>query len=509
MKIKLAKYLRLPTLDRSTTGAVSSRRPALTAGLLLLLMLLTGLGWAVGSPAGSSPDDDYHLGSIWCPRPVEGSCETSVVNDKPVVRVPVAVSEGLIRCYITQADKSAACTLGHDDTTMAWTPRYDDGGYPIGYYHFHHLLVGKDVQTSILVMRGVNVLIAVVLLGVVGFFAPQRLRRPFIGAVAASWIPMGIYFIASNNPSSWAISGMLAYSSAIYMATRQEGRPRVVLMICALAGAGLCLASRYDASFYLFIIGLVMLFAVRWSRQRWPELCLIIVAALVGVVSMMMSSHVSDVSDGSRGPAGQQSFLERLIVGIESAPKYLGGFWGHAWNPGWYDVPLSVHSPFVLTIMAAGAFVAMSLRRGGWRKWTVLTLFVGAMVGLPAVFHANGSFEVIDTYQARYILPLLAPTFFFMLAMDQDEDGWFTLPQAVWVIICGAVCQTISLHTLLLRYVHGINGPWELNLNKRIEWWWNVPVSPMLVWFVTTCAATVAFGIMVSMLTLTSERQAS
>ena len=52
MRRELTKYLRLPTLDRSRAGAVASRRPALLGGLLLVLMLLTGLGWAVSLSSG-------------------------------------------------------------------------------------------------------------------------------------------------------------------------------------------------------------------------------------------------------------------------------------------------------------------------------------------------------------------------------------------------------------------------------------------------------------------------
>ena len=129
------------------------------------------------------------------------------------------------------------------------------------------------------------------------------------------------------------------------------------------------------------------------------------------------------------------------------------------------------------------------------------------MIGLPAVFYANGAMNPIEGYQARYIFPMLAPTFFLMLAIDQDDKEWFTVPQAVWVFICGAFCQTISLHTLLMRYVHGNREPWELNLNKGIEWWWSAPVPPMTVWFLTTCAATAALGIAAAMLTRTADKQ--
>ena len=58
MRRELTKYLRLPTMSRMETGAVLSRRPAVVGGLLLILMLLTGLGWAVSSPEESSPDDN-------------------------------------------------------------------------------------------------------------------------------------------------------------------------------------------------------------------------------------------------------------------------------------------------------------------------------------------------------------------------------------------------------------------------------------------------------------------
>ena len=162
-------------------------------------MLLTGLGWAVSSPVQGSPDEDYHLGSIWCPRPADGSCKMDTVNGKPVVRVPIAVASDIVDCYTFKSSISAGCVPGYQDSEIGWSARFDKGAYPIGYYHFHHLFVGKDAQTSVLVMRGVNVLIAVALLGTVGFCAPQRLKRPLIGAVAASWIPWGLFHLLRQS----------------------------------------------------------------------------------------------------------------------------------------------------------------------------------------------------------------------------------------------------------------------------------------------------------------------
>lgn len=60
----------------------------------VLAALLAGLAWAASSPPGSSPDEDFHLASIWCPPPVESSgCEltqdavngTEIVIDRRVV----------------------------------------------------------------------------------------------------------------------------------------------------------------------------------------------------------------------------------------------------------------------------------------------------------------------------------------------------------------------------------------------------------------------------------------
>lgn len=51
MRRELTTYLRLP-MSRIETGATLSRRPALAGGLLLVLMLLTGLGWAVSLSSG-------------------------------------------------------------------------------------------------------------------------------------------------------------------------------------------------------------------------------------------------------------------------------------------------------------------------------------------------------------------------------------------------------------------------------------------------------------------------
>ena len=130
---------RLRALLRRTGGPRSRR----VGGVVLVLALvITGLGWIFASPVGGSPDDDYHLGSIWCPRPLESSgCRTRVSEDGVLqVLVPETVADNT-PCYAFHPRSSAACRFYLSDDVMEFTSRYDDGNYPYGYYQFHHLLV--------------------------------------------------------------------------------------------------------------------------------------------------------------------------------------------------------------------------------------------------------------------------------------------------------------------------------------------------------------------------------
>ena len=48
-------------------------RRAIPILIVVIAAAVAGLAWAISSPIGSSPDEDYHLASIWCPPPVESS----------------------------------------------------------------------------------------------------------------------------------------------------------------------------------------------------------------------------------------------------------------------------------------------------------------------------------------------------------------------------------------------------------------------------------------------------
>ena len=168
--------------------------------LCFVAAVLTGLGWVLASPVGSSPDDDYHLGSIWCPGPAGEGCSTTSVDGEARVRVPVRVSPAIVRCYVFQPEVSAACIDDLDKTATDWSPRFDQGNYPGGFYRVHHLLVGPSVEASALAMRTLNVLVAVLLVGGIAAAAPAGSRRALALALAAAWVPMGLYFVRPTTP---------------------------------------------------------------------------------------------------------------------------------------------------------------------------------------------------------------------------------------------------------------------------------------------------------------------
>lgn len=468
-----------------TTARVRRRRRWVCGALVVMALLATGVSWVLASPVAGSPDDEYHLGSIWCPRPVASSgCQTAVIDGRVEVRVPETIAEGA-PCFAFHPEKSAACRLSMSDRETTYSARYDDGNYPIGYYRFHHLLIRESVNESVLIMRMVNVVIAVALLGALGVLIPVRMRESYVLAMCVSWIPMGVYFIASNNPSSWALTGVFAYAAGLYASVRAQGRRRWVLLGLALVGALLSFTSRGDSSFFIFVASLAVLIGVRWRRDLLVQT---LVAACASGIGVWIMSHTgqSRALEPAPPPFDMPAHA-RLMSNLRTLPEYFAGFYGRRWGAGWFDVPLD-GLVTVIAIAVAGAAVFLGAGMLTWRKLLSALTVVGALAGVPLLVSMQQGFVRTFQYQPRYMLPLLAV--FFLIWLDRPREGpVLSRSQVALLVGASVLVHSVAIHELLHRYTHGVRDPDDdllFNLNFNPAWWWDLPVSPMTVWRAAT-----------------------
>src|SRR5512133_358244 len=92
----------------------SRSRRAIVAAVGVLLLLAVGVAWSVASPLGATPDEDFHLASIWCSALApSGSCErTGVPEDPHVERVIVPAQllhQSMAGCFAFHPDVAASC----------------------------------------------------------------------------------------------------------------------------------------------------------------------------------------------------------------------------------------------------------------------------------------------------------------------------------------------------------------------------------------------------------------
>ncbi|WP_195839362.1 DUF2142 domain-containing protein [Mobiluncus porci] len=442
--------------------------------------IVTALTWAAASPIGGSPDDDYHLASIWCPRPLDLSgCEVRETKGAVEVRVPAVIPSST--CAARQPETSAAC-VGQADAAggLAWTDRVDQGDYPFGYYQIQHLFASDNVTGSILVMRTVNALLGFLLLGAVIFLAPRDSRLPFALAVAAAWVPMGVYLLASNNPSSWAISGVSAYAFALFGLLRSSGRRRLGLAILGGIGAVLAFSSRADASFYILVASLVILALTPTVLKQWRLLVFPAVASLLGLVVLATSGQnqaVGYVNPDSEVVA-EMGFFKHALYLIMQLPEYFLGFWGVNFGPGWLDVRLDTitffGSFFVLGVLAAFGLAEMWLG-----KIVALVLGFGALLGIPVVITFLQNDDELR-YQPRYLLPLLALCVFTVIVGRKPWRERMNLLTLTVIALALALANAFALHRTIRRYITG-DDVLDYVMN-RTEWWWSFGPSPMVLW---------------------------
>lgn len=463
--------------------AIAHKGVLSAAGLIAIFVAL--VAWAVASPPGSSPDEDYHLASIWCGQGLrEGACG---VGDSPSTR---AVPKSLLDspCFARDPNASGECqyqVLSHDAGKMAVSSRGNfTGDYPPVFYWVLSHFVGPHIPRSVLVMRIVSALIGVLLVGAVTLVARPVVGRALTTGLLVSVVPTGAFLIASVNPSGWAVIGVPTLAVATYAFLRTRGARRGLLAGLAALALTMAAGSRADAAAYSVVaLAAAVVLAFPWPK---PRLALLYPAALAGVAGwVFLSAGQSAAVDGTQGVPPIRTLSGLLDITLNVPSLWLGNF--GTWGLGWFDTPMPALVP-ALAWAAFGAVVVLATRRvGAQQALAAAGVFVATTV--VAVYFQSLSGAPVGAYiQPRYLLPMVALLVVVLLLGRGDTAPLLSRSQAVLVAVGLGLANSAALYVNIHRYVTGLHSG-IVNLNDHVEWWWSLgPFSPMVVWLLGSLA---------------------
>ncbi|MFT3853890.1 MAG: DUF2142 domain-containing protein [Ilumatobacteraceae bacterium] len=479
------------------------RRRLVVAVVGVILLLCIGGAWALASPLGSSPDEQFHLGSIWCSTTAgsSGCVRTGVSAGTGLEQatVPFELAKQSSACYAFKPETSAACQIERPDALVSTASQANDGLYPGGFYELMGLLVSSNVTGSVLAMRLLSWVLCVGMLAAAAAVSMTGARRALVLAVLATSVPMSVYLFASVNPSGMSIAaiGALWAAASTYMTPTVQGRRLVWSGVLAGVVTLVALTTRSDVGvFAVLTVGAVWLLNRGHRNLRNRRALLLAAIALSGLIGVALGSGTGDVAAGLISHP-DRGFGDVLSFDLVHLPQIMLGGLGLA-NLGWADTALP-EVVWVPMLMAATSLVTIGLRRAeSLRAWCVGLLLV-ALGALPLYVLLAGRNYVGEIVQARYFLPLLAVIVGTALLPDRGRRApVFGRTHMIVIAAAISLANSIALHANIRRYVTGtdVRG---FDLDHGREWWWPRAPSPTVVWLV----GTVAFAAVCTWLMLT------
>lgn len=465
------------------TGSGLRLAAAILAPLALLGALLS---WAVASPPGSSPDEDYHLASIWCAEgPRAGQCEETGSDVKR--KLPADVVNSAI-CFRFLSDQAASCYLG-DGMETTDRGNWNGGAYPPLFFQAMHPFVSDDVSRSVVTMRAVNsVLFVAVLTGL--FLALPRRQRHVLGwATAIVLVPLGMFLVASVNPSGWSVLSAAGLWLAMWGFFEQTGGKKWMLAgmsaLLVVIGAG----ARSDSAVYSVIamaVGAVLAFR---ADRRFALHLLLPIALSVLCVLLFFSTGQSAVVSPDTAVNGKYPVSTLTFMDLKLLPQLWAGVFG-LWGLGWLDTFM----PGIVWITTLGTFCAIvfwGVRSGRIRKWISLGGLAFSLVVIPMYILLHDKVVIGEYVQPRYIFPLIIMFGGVALVGLPHPNLGLSRLQITIVAVGLSIANAVALHVNMRRYVTGLDVQ-GFNLDLQREWWWGGPVTPMMVWFAGATAFSVA-----------------
>jgi hypothetical protein len=403
-------------------------------------------------------------------------------------------------CFAFKGDESAACQ-GEDFATnfdeLTVTDRGNFSGlYPPVYYWAMSWFVGDNIESSVLAVRFVNAGLFTALVATLFWLLPAARRPVLVWSIALTFVPLSIYLIPSTNPSSWAVISAATLWIALLGYFETNGMRRVGLALVALIATVLGAGARADAAlFAVLAIALVMILTARRGRDYLLQSMLPFVLIAVAAVLYSTSRQGSAAAEGL-APIDEGSEIKPLslaLANLVELPSLWIGVFGY-WPLGWLDtsMPPGVWVPAFAAFIGA---VFLGLHLHVPRKGMLISVMSLALVVFPIVLLVRSQSLVGANFQPRYLLPLIIILTGLLLLSGRNARLQLA-PVATWLVVAAlSVANSIALHTQIRRYVTGadVGGA---NLDAAVEWWWQLPLSPMATWI----GGSIAFATLIAIL---------
>lgn len=472
-----------------------STRPGARTVAAWLATCLAGFvaltGWSMASPPGSSPDDDYHLASIWCAQGIDRD-HCRAVKNKPDERKLPYLASGAGICYATDFTASGACQEKFRDKVPSVAIDHGNwgGAYPPYFYRVMSLFVGDEIPRSVLVMRLADSSIAVALVALLAALLPRH-RRPLAAVpLVLTAVPLSMSMLASTNPSAWAILGAATVWPALYVAYEETGWRRNALAAFTVPAAFIGAGSRADGClFVLMSIALVLILRVRHLRRAPVVTAAAAVSFVLAAAIFLSSGHASALTEGLGYTRPELTTTQLFLINLSSLPTLWLGMFGSGplGRTGWLDTPF----PPMVAMLTIAAWFGVLLQ--GWRrvfptKLVGLGLIGAALFVHPMYLLMQSHVLVGEGVQPRYVLPILV-IFTGLCLLGARGTTLRLSPVAYWgIVVALGLAHAVSLHIQVRRYVTGLDVS-KILFGDDLEWWWSTGPGPTLVW----AAASVGF----------------
>lgn len=476
---------------------VTPRRSGPRRAFVSLLLGLVGLGavlsaWALSSPVGSSPDDDFHLASIWCQQGNSSLCRPGASAGSRQVSSQIAS----IYCFAQKPEIPANCEMVNLNAVGSFveTERGNfQHEYPTGFYTAMSTVATSDVVSSVITMRLINALIFVLLIASALIVSVGRQQTSFAWPWIAVISPLALFLIPSTNPSSWAITGAGLAWYFLLRGLSSKGWRRILSISSFLACALLASQARVDAGVFV-VISSTFVLALWWKNLESRKLGvgLLIFSLLCALLSWVSAGQLSAAASGGLTDADVTTHASNgfALLGFNSIqlPEYFAGMFGLT-GLGWTDTQM----PAVVWLIGFLIVFATIFQISGKlqvRDLAVSLTFGSLIIAISLYMFQTAGAHVGAIVQPRYIYPLLISLFGAIWYFGIEERAVrFSNFQYIVISVSVFISMCASLFINMSRYLQGQATYFVLNLNSFASGsgtWWFAPIQPLQLWLLGT-----------------------